>query len=106
MSPCAASPGEIRSTLLTLDLVVATQILMQLAVRDIGQVTDIQGSWVPASRRIPRTRKPPPANPGAHACPARQARRSLPSHQKHELWLPCLPAPARQYDASPGTSSG
>jgi hypothetical protein len=27
---------------LTLDLVLALQILMQLAVRDIGQVTDIQ----------------------------------------------------------------
>src|SRR5215469_10466216 len=39
VSFCAASPGEIRSTLLTLDLAVATQILMQLAVRDIGQVT-------------------------------------------------------------------
>jgi hypothetical protein len=29
---------------LTLDLTVAKQILMQLAVRDIGQVTDIQGT--------------------------------------------------------------
>jgi hypothetical protein len=27
---------------LTLDLALATQILMQLAVRDIGQLTDIQ----------------------------------------------------------------
>ena len=35
--------GQPREIRLTLDLVVATQILMQLAVRDIGQVTDIQG---------------------------------------------------------------
>src|SRR5262249_52601685 len=41
---CRARPArEIRVNLLTLDLAVATQILMQLAVTDIGQVTDIQG---------------------------------------------------------------
>jgi hypothetical protein len=33
--------GQPREICLTLDLVVATQMLMQLAVRDIGQVTDI-----------------------------------------------------------------
>jgi hypothetical protein len=64
MSPCAASPGEIRSTLLTLDLTVATQILMQLAVRDIGQVTDIQGL---AGIRIP-----------GYVCRSRQRRRTCP----------------------------
>jgi hypothetical protein len=39
----ATPPGQPRANhnLLTLDLVVATQMLMQLAVRDIGQVTDI-----------------------------------------------------------------
>ena len=55
---CVASPGEIRPTLLTLDLAVAIQILMQLAVRDIGQVTDIQkprGYLQPAD---PEVRKP------------------------------------------------
>jgi len=36
-----ASPGEGDHNRLTLDLSVATQMLMQLAVRDIGQVTDI-----------------------------------------------------------------
>jgi hypothetical protein len=39
-----ALPGQPREgdrNRLTLDLVVATQMLMQLAVRDIGQVTDI-----------------------------------------------------------------
>jgi hypothetical protein len=35
-----AQPGGDRNRL-TLDLAVATQMLMQLAVRDIGQLTDI-----------------------------------------------------------------
>ena len=39
-------PGR---SVLTLDLVVATQILMQLAVRDIGQLTDIQAPQVPGN---------------------------------------------------------
>jgi len=43
---------------LTLDLVVATQILMQLAVRDIGQVTDIQGLAGICKPADPGVRKP------------------------------------------------
>ena len=66
MSPFVASPGEIRSTLLTLDLTVATQILMQLAVRDIGQVTDIQ-DLVGARKPVdPAVRKP--ILPNTSAC--------------------------------------
>jgi hypothetical protein len=39
----ATPPGQPRANhnLLTLDLTVATQMLMQVAVRDIGQMTDI-----------------------------------------------------------------
>src|SRR5215510_8640591 len=37
----AASPSEPRSSCLAPGLLVATQILMQLAVRDIGQLTDL-----------------------------------------------------------------
>jgi hypothetical protein len=54
---------EDRSGWLTRDLALATQILLQLAVRDIGQLTDLfqaaattgQGaSAVPAHRDLPR----------------------------------------------------
>jgi hypothetical protein len=39
----SALPGQPRGdhNLLTLDLAVATQMLVQVAVRDIGQLTDI-----------------------------------------------------------------
>jgi hypothetical protein len=47
-------PTPVRSVL-TLDLMVAIQILMQLALRDIGQLTDIQA--------LAGTRKP--TNSGA-----------------------------------------
>jgi hypothetical protein len=56
MSLRAANPGG--RSVLTLDLVVAAQILMQLAVGDIGQVTDIQGLAGIASRWIHGGRKP------------------------------------------------
>src|SRR5215831_10986525 len=84
MSPCAASPGEIRSTLLTLDLAVATQILMQLAVRDIGQVTDIQrpagtGTWLDSGLLIP-----PRQCRRICLFLARQTRTPLGSHQAHK----------------------
>jgi hypothetical protein len=38
---CPACSGGRSQPAETLDLVVATQMLVQLAVRDIGQVTDI-----------------------------------------------------------------
>jgi len=85
---------------LTLDLVVATQILMQLAVKDIGQVTDIQG--------LAGTRRPTDPGYVHRYCQhrhmpllPRQTLKLLPPRQKHELWLSgaagsTLPYPAEQ----------
>ena len=107
MSPCTA-PREI---CLTLDLVVATQILMQLAVRDIGQVTDIQGLAGP-----PKPSDPGVQDPGGHrrfcqhwrTCPflALQTLRSLPSRKELELRRPNGLAPAGSLTAWRPTGHG
>src|SRR5262249_52741992 len=100
MSPCAASPGEI---LLTLDLAVATQILMQLSVRDICQLTDIQGAAVSGLRGTYAS----PANTG-RTCSflARQAREPLLSQQVPTVWTVAdFPGATRSSRGSPSRSA-
>jgi len=73
---------------------------MQLAVRDIGQVTDIQGDVGTRKPTVLRTRRPLLPTQADMPAPLRQARRSLPSHQQYELCLPC-----RQSDPSLGPAA-